>query len=92
MKDIAHSDKIKELTEKYTQEIDADKVKYEILTQEKNSMENEYEDRIKLLEERQQQQLQARVTSLSFSFSLFSSLHDCNFVSGFPPIPGNTII
>eukprot|EP00002_Diphylleia_rotans_P000166 TRINITY_DN1008_c0_g1_i4.p1 TRINITY_DN1008_c0_g1~~TRINITY_DN1008_c0_g1_i4.p1 ORF type:complete len:1179 (-),score=303.89 TRINITY_DN1008_c0_g1_i4:414-3950(-) len=58
LKDLNYTEKTKELTEKFTQEIEADKARYEVLLQEKNDMEIEYEDKIKQIEERHQLALQ----------------------------------
>ena len=57
LQDLNYSEKIKEATEKFNQELDADKKTYELLLQAKNDMEMEYEEKIKQLEERHQQQL-----------------------------------
>ena len=51
LKDMNHQEKVKELTEKFTQEIDAEKARYDMLLQEKNDQEIEYEERIKTMEE-----------------------------------------
>lgn len=51
------SERIKELTDKYTAELEADRVKFELLLQEKNRMEAEYEEKLKQAEERHGQQL-----------------------------------
>ena len=59
LKDLNYNEKLKEATEKFTQELDSDKKNYELLLQAKNDMEMEYEEKIKQLEERHQQQLQA---------------------------------
>eukprot|EP00742_Colponemidia_sp_Colp-10_P003011 GILJ01003213.1.p1 GENE.GILJ01003213.1~~GILJ01003213.1.p1 ORF type:complete len:1307 (+),score=279.75 GILJ01003213.1:41-3922(+) len=58
MQEMQYKDKINELTEKFTQELEQDKNKYELLREEKNDMEMEFEDRIKQMEEQQHQQLQ----------------------------------
>uniref|UniRef100_A0A7S0VMW2 Cilia- and flagella-associated protein 57 n=1 Tax=Hemiselmis tepida TaxID=464990 RepID=A0A7S0VMW2_9CRYP len=52
LKDMNHQDKIKELTDKLTAEIEAEKARHEALLAEKNDMEMEYEERIKNMEER----------------------------------------
>merc|ERR1719311_427273 len=52
LKDLNYNEKLKEATEKFTQELDSDKKNYELLLQAKNDMEMEHE-------ERHQQQLQA---------------------------------
>merc|ERR1719440_1245884 len=59
LQDLNYSEKIKEATEKFNQELDADKKTYELLLQAKNDMEMEYEEKIKQLEDRHQQQLVA---------------------------------
>ena len=59
LKDLNYNEKLKEATEKFTQELDSDKKNYELLLQAKNDMEMEYEEKIKQFEERHQQQLQA---------------------------------
>lgn len=58
LKDMSHSEKIKEVTEKYMQDIESDKNKYELLREEKNDMEMEFEERIKQMEDRHQHELQ----------------------------------
>ena len=47
-----YQEKIKETTEKYTQDLEQDKNKYELLREEKNDMEMEYEEKIKQMEEK----------------------------------------
>jgi len=59
LQDLNYSEKIKETTEKFNQELDADKKTYELLLQAKNDMEMEYEEKLKQNEERHQQQLVA---------------------------------
>ena len=59
LQDLNYSEKIKEATEKFNQELDADKKTYELLLQAKNDMEMEYEEKLKQNEERHQQQLVA---------------------------------
>lgn len=51
LKDMNFSEKMKEMTEKYTQELEQDKNKYELLREEKNDMEMEYEEKIKIMQE-----------------------------------------
>jgi WD40 repeat protein len=53
IKDMNYAEKIKEVTEKFTQELDADKRKYNLLMEEKDDMKLEYEYKIKSLKERQ---------------------------------------
>lgn len=52
LKDMDHSEKIKEATEKFTQELEQDKNRYELLNEEKNDMEIEFEERIKQMAEK----------------------------------------
>eukprot|EP00967_Tisochrysis_lutea_P077403 scaffold105095_cov27-Tisochrysis_lutea.AAC.1 len=59
LKDLNFTEKLKETTEKFNAELDADKKNYELLLQSKNDMEMEYEEKIKQLEERHGQQMQA---------------------------------
>lgn len=58
LKDMNYNEKIKEVTEKFTQELEQDKNKYELLREEKNDMEMEYEEKIKQMEEKHQHELQ----------------------------------
>merc|ERR1711988_1305124 len=51
LKDLTHSDKIKEITEKYNMDLDDQRTKFEVLLQEKNDMEIDYEEKIKKIEE-----------------------------------------
>jgi cilia- and flagella-associated protein 57 len=53
LKDMNYAEKIKEVTEKFTQELDADKRKYNLLMEEKDDMKLEYEYKIKTLQSRQ---------------------------------------
>eukprot|EP00746_Dinoflagellata_sp_MGD_P071928 gnl/MRDRNA2_/MRDRNA2_29238_c0_seq1.p1 gnl/MRDRNA2_/MRDRNA2_29238_c0~~gnl/MRDRNA2_/MRDRNA2_29238_c0_seq1.p1 ORF type:complete len:1218 (-),score=322.40 gnl/MRDRNA2_/MRDRNA2_29238_c0_seq1:252-3905(-) len=50
-RDSYHKEKMAELEDKYGQEIDQERTKYELLREEKNEMEMEYEENIKNLEE-----------------------------------------
>jgi cilia- and flagella-associated protein 57 len=52
LKDKDLKDKITQLTDKFTAELDGEKQRYETLAAEKNDMEMEYEDRIKTMDER----------------------------------------
>lgn len=54
LKDLTMNEKIKELTEKFTAELDVDKTKFELLLQEKNEQEMEYEEKLRQAEERHQ--------------------------------------
>ena len=58
LKDMNYNEKIKEVTEKFTQELEQDKNKFELLREEKNDMEMEFEERIKQMEEKHQHELQ----------------------------------
>merc|ERR1712232_91063 len=53
-----HREEMVELEEKYTQEIDQERTKYELLREEKNDMEMEYEENIKSLQELHAKQTQ----------------------------------
>ena len=57
LKDLAMNEKVKELTEKFTAELDVDKTKFDTLLQEKNEQELDYEEKMKQYEEKHQQQL-----------------------------------
>jgi len=50
-RDSFHKEKMAELEDKYGQEIEQERTKYELLREEKNDMEMEYEENIKTLEE-----------------------------------------
>ncbi|GMH77228.1 hypothetical protein TrST_g6546 [Triparma strigata] len=58
LKDMNYTEKIKEQTEKFTQDLEQDKNKFELLSEEKNDMEMEYEERLKQMDEKHQHQLQ----------------------------------
>lgn len=58
LKDMTYNENLKDLTEKFTQEIEMEKSKYEILREDKNDIEMEYEEKIKQLEEHHLQQMQ----------------------------------
>lgn len=57
LKDLAMNEKVKELTEKFTAELDVDKNKFDTLLQEKNEQELDYEEKMKQYEEKHQAQL-----------------------------------
>mmetsp|Transcript_22834 Transcript_22834/g.63112 ORF Transcript_22834/g.63112 Transcript_22834/m.63112 type:complete len:1547 (+) Transcript_22834:150-4790(+) len=59
LKDLHLQEKTKELTEKFTSEVDVDRQKFELLLAEKNEQEMEYEEKLKQAEERSQVQLAA---------------------------------
>ena len=58
LKDMHFGERMKEVTEKYTQELEQDRISYELLREEKGDMEVEYEERLKQLEENHQNELQ----------------------------------
>merc|ERR1719164_310811 len=47
LKDMNYKEKIKEVTDKFTQQLEQDKNRYELLREEKNDLEMEYEEKIK---------------------------------------------
>jgi len=57
-RDAFHKDKMAELEDKYVQEIEQERTKYELLREEKNEMEMEYEENTKNLEENHSKQAQ----------------------------------
>ncbi|CEG40053.1 WD40/YVTN repeat-like-containing domain [Plasmopara halstedii] len=58
LKDMTYNENLKDLTEKFTHQIELEKSKYEILREDKNDIEMEYEEKIKQLEEHYLQQMQ----------------------------------
>ncbi|CAK4985833.1 unnamed protein product [Aphanomyces euteiches] len=58
LKDMNYNEYLKELTEKFTHEIEQEKNKYEVLREDKNDIEMEYEEHVKQIEEKHQQQMQ----------------------------------
>ncbi|TMW62220.1 hypothetical protein Poli38472_009713 [Pythium oligandrum] len=58
LKDMTYNENLKELTEKFTHEIEGEKNKYELLREDKNDIEMEYEEKIKQMEEKHLQQMQ----------------------------------
>ncbi|KAJ0409484.1 hypothetical protein P43SY_002374 [Pythium insidiosum] len=58
LKDMTYNENLKDLTEKFTHEIELEKNKYELLREDKNDMEMEYEEKIKQMEEKHLQQMQ----------------------------------
>lgn len=52
LKDLNLNERIKDITEKFTHELESDKAKFELLLQEKNEQEMEYEEKLKQAEER----------------------------------------
>ncbi|GFH28055.1 uncharacterized protein HaLaN_26473, partial [Haematococcus lacustris] len=63
LKDLHLQERVKELTEKFSAELEADRQKFELLLTEKNEQEMEYEEKLKAAEERSQAQLAALDTS-----------------------------
>jgi WD40 repeat protein len=57
-RDSYHKEKMAELQEKYSEEIETERRKYEVLSEEKREMETEYEENIKNLEETHAKQTQ----------------------------------
>ena len=62
LKDLNLNEKIKDITEKFTQELETDKAKFDLLLQEKNEQEMEYEEKLKQAEENHGQAIQALET------------------------------
>lgn len=57
LKDLHLQERVKELTERFSAEIEGDRHKYELLLQEKNEQEMEYEEKLKQNQDRSQVQL-----------------------------------
>ncbi len=57
-RDSYHKEKMVELEERYGQEIEQEHAKFEVLLQEKNDMDGEYEDHIQQMEVTHQKQMQ----------------------------------
>jgi len=58
LKDMSYSEKIKEVQERFMQEVEQEKSKYELLREEKGDMELEFEERLKQMDDRHQHALQ----------------------------------
>ena len=58
LKDMNYNEKIKEVTEKYTQELEHNKNQFELLREEKNDLEMEYDEQIKQTRDKHQHKLQ----------------------------------
>eukprot|EP00753_Platysulcus_tardus_P007912 PLAT15528.5.p1 GENE.PLAT15528.5~~PLAT15528.5.p1 ORF type:complete len:1278 (+),score=785.91 PLAT15528.5:80-3913(+) len=56
-KDMTYQERIQEVTEKFTQELEQDRTKYELLQEEKADMEMEYEDKIRMLQEKHEREV-----------------------------------
>jgi len=65
-----HKEEMVELEEKYTREIDQERTKYELLREEKNDMEMEYEENIKSLSELHAKQTQDLESSFQHKMML----------------------
>eukprot|EP00163_Fabomonas_tropica_P019041 TRINITY_DN334_c0_g1_i4.p1 TRINITY_DN334_c0_g1~~TRINITY_DN334_c0_g1_i4.p1 ORF type:complete len:1057 (+),score=414.00 TRINITY_DN334_c0_g1_i4:945-4115(+) len=57
LKDMTYTEKIKDITDKYTAELEGEKSHFEVLLKEKNEIEIEYEERFKEQEAKHQQML-----------------------------------
>eukprot|EP00971_Amphidinium_carterae_P306333 6087626-Amphidinium_carterae.1 len=68
-RDSYHKEKMAELQEKYSEEIETERRKYEVLREEKSDMEVEYEEGIKTLEE-----LHTKQTQVAWTLPVTSSL------------------
>ncbi|KAF1329363.1 hypothetical protein FI667_g5923, partial [Globisporangium splendens] len=58
LKDMTYNENLKDLTEKFTHEIELEKNKYELLREDKNDIEMKYEEKIKQMEEKHLQHMQ----------------------------------
>eukprot|EP00752_Nemacystus_decipiens_P016532 g14776.t1 len=58
LKDMNYSEKIKEITEKFTQDLEQSKNKFDLLREEKSDLEMEYEARLREMDEKHQHELQ----------------------------------
>ena len=83
LKDMSYAEKTKEVTEKFTQEIEQEKNRFELLREEKNDMEVEFEEQLKLLAEQQEneaavveQQAQERIMSEVARFQQLTGQRD----------------
>jgi len=83
LKDMSYAEKTKEVTEKFTQEIEQEKNKFELLREEKNDMEVEFEEQLKLLAEQQEneaavveQQAQERIMTEVARFQQLTGQRD----------------
>eukprot|EP00033_Pygsuia_biforma_P003159 GCRY01003467.1.p1 GENE.GCRY01003467.1~~GCRY01003467.1.p1 ORF type:complete len:1179 (+),score=364.32 GCRY01003467.1:161-3697(+) len=57
LKDLTYQEKLKEVTEKFNQDLEAGRTRYEVLAQEKSDMEVEYEEKLKALKEKHQEEI-----------------------------------
>lgn len=76
LKDLAMNEKVKELTEKFTAELDVDKTKFDSLLQEKNEQELEFEEKGKQVEEKHQVRHSAELSSktVHVAYMLYQAL------------------
>ena len=58
LRDMSYSEKVKEIQEKFMQDVEQEKNKYELLREEKNDMQMEFEERLKQMEDKHQHELQ----------------------------------
>ncbi|CAM9657374.1 unnamed protein product [Scytosiphon promiscuus] len=58
LKDMNYSEKIKEITEKFTQDLEQSKNKFDLLREEKSDLEMEYESRLREMDDKHQHELQ----------------------------------
>jgi WD40 repeat protein len=58
LRDMSYSEKVKEIQEKFMQDVEQEKNKYELLREEKNDMQMEYEESLKQMEDKHQHELQ----------------------------------
>merc|ERR1711871_1332176 len=55
---MSYSEKVKEIQEKFMQDVEQEKNKYELLREEKNDMQMEYEESLKQMDDKHQHELQ----------------------------------
>ena len=58
LRDMSYSEKVKEIQEKFMQDVEQEKNKYELLREEKNDMQMEYEESLKQMDDKHQHELQ----------------------------------
>merc|ERR1740138_1654737 len=63
LRDMSYSEKVKEIQEKFMQDVEQEKNKYELLREEKNDMQMEYEESLKQMDDKNtyQEQIMAEV-------------------------------
>ena len=80
LKDMTYNEKIKEVTEKFTQELAQDKQRYEQLMDEKEDMKMDFDERLMQLDVKNKKELEELEKSGCFSFRFLRSnmfLHKC---------------